>query len=61
MEWEHQEGLGWGYSYVFRRSFALAHRFSDQLDASEEVGRGRLGSPSIAPGKAPLDQLRNMV
>ena len=29
VEWERQDGLGWGWSYVYNRSYAKAHPFSD--------------------------------
>eukprot|EP01052_Picozoa_sp_SAG31_P004383 SAG31_NODE_181_length_21114_cov_99.705211_9_plen_78_part_00 len=38
MEWERQDGLGWGFSYVYERSYALEHPFTAHLDASEEAG-----------------------
>lgn len=38
VEWERQDGLGWGWSYVYDREYALKHQFSDDKDESEEKG-----------------------
>jgi len=35
-QWESQSGLGWGFSYVYRREYALAYPFSEGRDAAEE-------------------------
>jgi hypothetical protein len=36
LEWEEQDGFGWAWSYVYRRSWALTHPFTSNNRGEEE-------------------------